>query len=426
MTIATRYEAGFLDMTQVKKESVPGTLELPSYSGADAFGHIDFVCTLKKNLVPDARHNDRRETDSTNEGKRQIALSFSMNAIGGGAATTKPDYFEIIEAFFDDGVGGAGDTTATAAAHTTTTITVTSITGFVVNQGIGVVISGVYQHGVIKTIAGAVVTLYTALTAAPATGALVKGGYGYPLVKDPQDRLTFVLYEQQRADYIEGGIITGMTFTVDGDQDVVIQCQGIAGDIYEVGSSLVAGGGIDGVGATALTVTTGEGFRFTGIDSLTAKGVLLIESEYLSLSAKTAANVTTVVREVGGSSQAAHAAGVNIEPFRPTPTYNSSGGYVIPPVNSSNCILYISGERFEHIKTEVAIGSMVKPVHNAAGRKTNQGYHATMLDPTVNITLDGWTPAVQTLYGQWLNKTIFDFKLQMGIDLGKMMGLMRS
>jgi hypothetical protein len=254
---------------------------------------------------------------------KTASFSIELYATGGGATGTAPDWHNLLTAGGWVANSPPSDTTVSGGSSTTTRIDVASSSGWEVGDAL-VVENQIRRVTAVDSVATDLV-VSPALSAAPAASAAVAAAYIYnpdDNRADSQGSLTLWGYDNRRCDRLTGAVITSITVTASGSDELRMSIEGQAYRSDVIHSVLLNGS----INASVTTITVDSGLCVPSDVSSTAPVYMQIESEVVKVIGVSGNDLTVDTRGVylTGGAAATHADNVEIYPYEPTATYVSA------------------------------------------------------------------------------------------------------
>lgn len=314
MPITRDYSPGHYERAFVKKETTFGTIEDPT-----ATDHVriaqSFSIGRKKARKPDNAKGDNAaptepfDLDSFTE----WALA-EGNVRPSGVLGTAPEFDALLEAALGTKTSPALTTTVSDASPGVSDADLASVTGLAVGDLIRFGTSGHVRR--VTAIATLNVTWEPALPAAPTNGEAVTSGCNYKPAADYETSLTMLRDLRSAVEVYPGCWVNEATFKFRRDEWLLAGFTGQGcGKRVRIGDALITDAPL-GIGAATANVTADEGELF---DVSEGSWYGLLESEVVKITARSN-DALTITRGQKSTAAASHAAGTELQPYRPTPT----------------------------------------------------------------------------------------------------------
>ena len=364
--------------------------------------------------------NDKTATRSYRERishRKSGTWSVNLYVLPSGSNVTPPDITDALEKGM--GVLRAVPNSAVVAGSTTTVINVTGGTGanYQVGDGIGLLnAAGDLEISFIKTIATDALTVSPGFSVAPTAAATVYGTTTYKL-GNVLGSLTLTRVLDNMTSVYDGCFVNDIAFDFPGDGEATLTIGGGCKEEFVAGVSSLQAAAL--IGATTITVPTGESYRFekntrvliNAEGANTDEVVLITNVNYTT-------DVLTITRAQAGTVASAHGIGAIIGPYEPTMTV---AGSPITGTKGEFVITGLSGARSKHDTTAqgLTIGNNSNARNSAIGQESATGFFSTAKrDVGFSVTL--WLEKDKMQYyvkaKQFVNQEIL---MQWGKEVGK-------
>jgi len=206
-----------------------------SLSATDGIRHLELSLTAKNNREPSPEK--RGTPDVQRSLPRRISQAFNLSSImwePSGTLGTISNVGKFLEAGFGSKhaiTAGLASTVSASPTPTTTTFSLVSTTGLQAGDLVIVTTSNGREVGKVLSVVSLAVTLTTALSAAPETGAAVVSGITYTLTNNITQSLAIYKYLNAGgfAQAVYGAVVDQIQATFDGTKEVLLAIQGPAG-----------------------------------------------------------------------------------------------------------------------------------------------------------------------------------------------------
>ena len=314
------YSVGWRTTVYAAAQTALKTIAADVPVAADAFRVVSFNVDSKAPIgARQDAHGTAGRLGQINQHKT-VSWSIELYATGGGAGGTAPDWANLLTTGGWVASATAGSsTTVDTGASTTTTIDVASTTSWV--AGDALVVENQIRR--ITTVnAGASMVVTPALSAAPANGATVSPAIVYnpdDSRADAQAALTLWAFDNRRCDRITGAVVTSVSLTAAGGDELRLSVEGQAYRADVIHSTLINGA----INASVTTITVDSGLCVPSDVSATAPVYMQINSEVVEVIGVSGNDLTVSARGVyqGGGAAASHSDNDEIYPWEPTATY---------------------------------------------------------------------------------------------------------
>jgi len=365
---------------------------------ADAFRAKDIKVGPEVPLKRQGHQIGRGSKEGTVRGMQKVPWSITSSLIPSGSAGTGPD---------DELIYLCGNFSATADAATlTTTVSgnwsayntgdLTSVTGL--TEGVSVVkfadANGMLHARLVTDISTLTVTIEPPLTFLPAITSAVVQCKAYQFTETCEE-LSFTMwkYLTHTVRGASGCVANNYSWTWGTGEDGVQQdVSGFARSYFQAGPTTILEGAPWAQAATSLTVTNHK--------RITLGTVLVVESENILVTAKSAAGVLTVTRGYNSTSDVQHADGTAITVYQPSSV--TLAGNDAPPdaftvdIGSGNNVAV----RLESESGSLTMAKGVSPRERGHGDEwVTQGYGLSS-DREINLSVAGWMQNTDADYYQ--------------------------
>ncbi len=337
-------------------------------------------------------------------------------ATGGGATGTAPDWHNLLIAGGWQANTPPSDTTVSGSSSTTTRIDVASSSGWAVGDGL-VVENQIRRVTAVDSV-GTDLVVSPALSAAPTASAAVAACYVYTPDDnraDAQAALTMWGYDNRRCDRITGAVITSISFTASGSDELRGTAEWTAYRADPITSTLLNGG----INDTVTSITVDSGLCVPSDVSATSPVYMQIDSEVVKVTG-VAGNVLTVAARgvyLGGGAAASHSDNAEIYPWEPTATYVSAD-----PITRTAGSLLVNGVDLQHGSASVQVDLGVRFTEASHGQAYNID-HYTLNRREVTFQASGAAEfsTMQVRALEAMNRTEVEAFLQAGTAAGSIM-----
>ncbi len=336
------YSVGWRTTVYADVQSSLKTIAQDYPDAADAFRVVSFNVDAKAPIGPrqDAHGTAGRRGQISQH--KTVGFSIELYATGGGATGTAPDWHNLL-------IGGGwtansppSDTTVSGGSSTTTRIDVASSSGW--EAGDALVVENQLRRVTAVDSVGTDLVVTPALSAAPAASAAVAAAYIYhpdDNRADSQGALTLWGYDNRRCDRLIGAVITSITFTASGNDELRMSVEGQAYRADTIHSTLLNGA----INNSVTTITVDSGLCVPSDVSATSPVYMQINSEVVKVIGVSGNDLTVDTRGVylGGGAAASHSDNDEIFPWEPTATYVSA-----EPISRTTGSLLINSVDLQH------------------------------------------------------------------------------
>lgn len=408
---------GYMQAQGANLYQTPKTLPV----AADAFRAKDIKVGPEVPLKRQGHQIGRGSKEGTVRGMQRVPWSITSSLIPSGSAGTGPD---------DELIYLSGNFSATADAATlTTTVSgnwsayntgdLTSVTGLTANQSVVKFTdtNGGLHARLITDISTLTVTVSPPLTFYPAITSAAVQCKTYQFTETCEE-LSFTLwkYLTHTVRGASGCVANTYGWTWGTGEDGVQQeISGFGRSYFQAGPTTINEGGAWAQAATSLTVANDK--------RVTLGTVLVVESENILVTAKSAAGVLTVTRGYNSTSDVQHADGTTITVYEPSSV--TLAGNDAPPdaftvdIGTGSAIAV----RLETESGTLNMSNGVSPRERGHGDEwVTQGYGLSS-DREINLSLAGWMQNTDADYYQdALDTTTWSVCLQNDDVAGRVWG----
>lgn len=378
------YSVGWRTVVFAAAQSSLKTIAATFPVAADAIRVIAF------NVDPKAPIGPRQDAHGTAGSRgpvhqhRTASWSMELYATGGGATGTAADWAQLVTSGGWNVNTPGTDGNVSGASSTTTRIDMGAGETSDWSVGDALVVNNELRRVTAVDSVATDLVVSPPLTSAPGAGDDVKAALVYTPnddMADNQDSLTIWGFDNNRADRVIGAVVTSLTITASGADDLRMSIEGSAYRADIVHTTTLSAG-IDNA-VTAIPVVTG--LCVPQDVSATLPVYLQIDDEVLEIIGVSGNDLTSSARGVfqSGGAAAAHLSGAETFPRTVDPSYVD-----VDPISRTRGALIVNSVDLQHGSSSLTVDNGVRFTESSHGQ-THSIDHYTLNRREVTMAADG-------------------------------------
>jgi hypothetical protein len=237
---------------------------------ADAFRFISFSVDPKAPFGPRQDAHGRPGRRGQIAQHKTCSFNIELYATGGGATGTAPDWVNLLTAGGWQSTTSGGATTVSGSSSTTTQVDVADASGLAVGDAVVIGTEIRRITGVDTAATPDHIDVTPALSSAPAASTTVGHALVYTMNPDRAsagNELTLWRFDNRTADMLIGAVITSITFSMTGGDEMRVTVEGRAAQWRRMISTTLS----SGINDTVTTIPLTDGSAIPDDVSATAR-----------------------------------------------------------------------------------------------------------------------------------------------------------